>query len=265
MENSVLDYPVVKKSRTLYSLLKIFCLLIILYFISLSIYFPVKQLSVFNNTYSDTLLFKGEEKNIINDDSIAALKIKESFLLSRITMAKSDSISFSIDLKDSLLLLEIKGVIVHEAKISKIVKSRFFSRVDNTALIKYLSEPFKVDHKIATIEKEPIVFKKAPKDTIEAATQIFMPDTLANEVICITMLFDKNLFLEIAQSEEKPQFNNLWFLIKKRSKNVAQVVKNSFSFKEPYYTPKILIELPKKDIKSIYRAIPYKPQMAINL
>lgn len=265
MENLEINNTLVKKRLTVLSLLKALCLLAILYLVVLSFYFPVKQLTVFNSTYSDSLLFKGEEKIIIMDDSIAALKIRESFLQSRITMSKTDSISFSVDLKDSLLLLEIRGVIVHEAKISKIVKSRFFSRVDNEALINYLSEPFKVDQKVATIEKEPLVFKKAPKDTIEAATQIFTPDTLANEVICINIEFDKNLFIEISQSEEIPQFNNLWFLIKKRSKNILQVAKNSISFKEPYYTPKILIELPKKDIKSIYRALPYKPQMSLNL
>jgi len=265
MENLEINNTSVKKRFTIFGLLKALFLLVILYLVVLSFYFPVRQLAVFNSTYSDSLLFKGEEKIIIKDDSIAALKIKESFLQSRITMSKTDSISFSVDLKDSLLLLEIRGVIVHEAKISKIIKSRFFSRVDNEALIKYLSEPFKVAQKVATIEKEPLVFKKAPKDTIEAATQIFTPDTLANEVICINIEFDKNLFLEISQSEEKPQFNNLWFLIKKRSKNIVQVAKNSISFKEPFYTPKILIELPKKDIKSIYRALPYKPQMALNL
>ena len=180
-------------------------------------------------------------------------------------MAKSDSISFSIDLVDSILFLEVKGVVVLESKINKIVKSRFFSSVDNEALIKYLSNPFMVNKKTATIEKEPIVFKKAPKDTIEAATQIFKPDTLVNEVICINIEFDKNLILEISQSEDKPQFQNLNYLLKKRSKNFIQVAKNSISFKEPYFTPKIIIELPKKDIKSVYRALPYKPQMALNL
>lgn len=254
-----------KRRFTFFGLLKVIFVLAILYLVFFSFYFPVKQLKVFNSTYSDSLLFKGEEKEIIKDDSIADLKIKEAFLQSRLIMAKTDSISFSVDLKDSLLLLEIRGVIVHEAKISKIEISRFFSRVENDALINYLSKPLKVDHKLATIEKEPIFIKKAPKDTIEAATQIFTPDTLANEVICINMEFDKNLFLEISQSEEKPQFNNLWFLINKRSKNVVQVAKNSISFKEPFYTPKILIEVPKDDIKSIYRALPYKPQMALNL
>jgi hypothetical protein len=254
-----------RKYKTFSSILLILTLSIIAYFIFLMFYFPVRQLSVFNNDYADSLLFKGEEKEIIRDDSIASLKIKEAFLQSRITMAKSDSISFSVDLIDSLLFLEVKGVVVLEAKIQKIAKSRFFSRVDNEPLIKYLSQPFIVSDKSATIEKEPIVFKKAPKDTIEAARQVFKPDTMANEIICINIEFDKNLILEISQSEEKPEFKNLNYLIKKRSWNFVQVAKKSFSFKEPYYTPKIIIELPKKDVKSIYRALPYKPQMSLIL
>lgn len=263
MENNIENNS--KKSNILLKSALWLFLIFFVYFLFLFFYFPIHQIKAYNLQYTDSLLFKEEEKNIIKDDSIASLKIREVFLQSRITMAKSDSICFSIDMKDSLLILEVKGVSVLESKIQKIEISRLFSRVENEALINYLSTPFSVVKKTATIEKEPIVVKNAPKDTAEAARQIFKPDTLANEIICINMEFDKNLILEISQSEEKPEYKTLAFLINKRSWNLVQVLKNSFNFKEPFYTPKIVVEVPKKDVKSLYRALPYKPQMALCL
>jgi len=254
-----------KKTPILFKLLITIVALFICYFIFLMFYFPIKQVKEFNITYADSTLYSEDEKVILLDDNFSSLKIKEAFLQSRLSMAKSDSICFSIDLVDSLLMLEVKGVVIHEAKITKIDISRFFSRVDNEALIKFLSESFIIGSKNATIEKEPYILKKAPKDTIEAATQIFTPDTLAQEIICMTMLFNKNLLLEINQSEEKPEHKNISYNIKTKVQSFKYIINRVFDYKSPTYIPKISIELPKRDIKSIYRAIPYHSQMALHL
>lgn len=265
MEDIEFKNEEIQKKSHLIQFFLIPIILFVSYILFLMFYFPVKQVKEFNKAFTDSTLYSEEEKIILLDDNFTSLKTKESFLQSRLLMSKSDTICFSVDLVDSLLMLEVKGVVIHEAKITKIDKSRFFSRVENVALIKFLSEPFIIENKLATIEKEPIIYKKAPKDTIEAAQQVFTPDTLAQEIICMTLLFNKNFQLEINQSEEKPEHKNLSYSMKTKFQSFKFLFNKAFTFENPTYIPKISIELPKKDIKSIYRAIPYHSQMALHL
>jgi len=211
---------------------------------------PISEISKFNQKY-------GSSSNI-SDPEILSLMQKESFLQSRLEMASTDSICLTLNLHDSTLNLEIEGVVVHSSKLLKIDKSRFLDKTNAIAKINWLKSPFRTISYEASIPKTPITIAIAPRDTIEAEQMSKQKQDTIPEYITYSLLLDKDLRIEISQSNDSlpswarktPSFfNKKWDGFKKTTGSL-------FGMVDEDYVPYIFVEIPFSEARSIYRAIP---------
>ena len=210
---------------------------------------PVKEISRFNKKYGG---------KSISDPNLLNLMEKEAFLQSRLEMAKTDSICLSLNLHDSTLNLEIEGVVVHSSKLLKIEKSRFLNKINTSAKINWLANPFRTVSYEASIPKSPITVTKAPRDTIEAEQMSDKVVDTIPEYITYSLLLDKGLRIEISQSNdslpswarETPSF------FSRKWDGFKQTMGAVFGRKSDTFVPYIFVEIPFSEARSIYRAIP---------
>ena len=193
----------------------------------------------------------------------------EAYLLSRLEMAKSDSISLSISLKDSTISLLIQGVTIYSSRIESFSVSTALKKADPFTLAVWLSQPFAVVDHYSSIPKVPVMHKKAPKDTIEAMNQLVL-DPLKDESapVFFRLYMDRQLTLNIKQSglqegESTKPLKTYKKLIKSTERK--NILKHLVRFTPVDFVPEINIVLDKKAARVIYRAIPHAAQVSVQL
>ena len=75
-------------------------------------------------------------------------------------------------------------------------------RSNENAILSMLATPLTISHAFATIKKEPVMIKMAPKDTSEYKPDI-MPDTSITEPVNYILETDKGVRIYIYQEENK--------------------------------------------------------------
>lgn len=194
------------------------------------------------------------------------LRKESAFWQSRLAMAKGDSICVTIDLVDSIVSLELQGVVVHSAKIARYYKSDLFEALNPEAILNIIGQPATVIAHEASFSKEPITLKKAPRDTTEANQAIAQQ----SEGVAV----EKALFYNVALNNGvQLTFSQLhkggWRAISSFLKQKIETIeKNSLQltkFKLPEYTPSIIIEMDREDATAIYRGMPENASVAIRL
>jgi Glu-tRNA(Gln) amidotransferase subunit E-like FAD-binding protein len=182
-------------------------------------------------------------------------------------MARSDSICLTFDVHDSLLILELEGVAIHQAKVSQVTMSPVFNKMHRSALVQLFDTPFRVDSCRATIIKEPIIAQKAPADTIEAARQETVRDTMPPPPATYHLYLNKDITLIIVQADEIDKKNEIYRQFVKTSlqRKVGNIIRNLARFKVPDYRPWIMMFVEQDDAITIYRAIPYHSLVSIRI
>jgi len=204
-------------------------------------------------------------KNITSDSAFLSLLKEEAFLQSRVAMAETDSVYLTINLADSLINIEISGVVVHTTHINEIEASKLITHGDDFVISSLLSTPFTIVSDTSSIAKIPIIIKVAPKDTSEYRPDA-IPDTAFYEPVNYIFETDKGIRILVYQSEEIKQGdskNRFMFDLQHRLINAKAALKDIVKFKVPEYQPYIQIKIPSADAKIIYRAIPKHGQIAI--
>jgi hypothetical protein len=180
-------------------------------------------------------------------------------------MSESDSIYLTLNLADSTANIEICGVVVHKSKMKSFKISKILSSGNGNAILSMLATPFTISNALATIKKEPVMIKMAPKDTSEYKPDI-MPDTSITEPVDYILEMKDGIRIYVYQ-EENVKFNDrmslFTFDIKDRLRDTWSALKSVAVFKVPEYHPFIKIRLPRTDAKIIYRAIPKNGQIAV--
>lgn len=205
------------------------------------------------------------DTRILSDSAYLSLLKEKAFLQSKTLMAQTDSIYLTINLSDSTSSLEISGVTVHTAKISSYDISNIFGRCDDNLLLSMLSVPLTIKNSIATIKKEPVMIKLAPKDTSEYKPDI-IPDTSLVETVNYILEMTNGTRIYVYQEEDEGQSANknlLSFDFIDRLNTTWNSLKSVVSFKVPEYHPYIKITVPRADGKIIYRALPRNGQVTI--
>ncbi len=197
--------------------------------------------------------------DIGNPIGVAMLK-KKAFIESQLLLSTSDSIGLAINLEDSLVNLQIKGVTIFSSRISSYEVSSVLKAISIPTYYKLFSKPLSIDKQSGTIVKEPIVVKKAPKDTIEAAQAEIIPDSIIRPQATLEFMVDGGILLCLTHPEEAHQ-NRLKKLIKQTWFYLTYAVQ----FKKPDYQPTIKLIIPNDDIIVIYRALPYDAHFALKL
>lgn len=228
-------------------------------------YSPFYTLQKFNNTYTDSLQFASDQKELINNAKFFELKKHEAYLKSKLIVAKNDSISLSVNLPDSTISIEVQGVILHQSGLTSISNSLFFERASHMALFNYFQSPFKTKRSISNIEKEPVIYVQAPKDTAEAARNIFVADTTLAKRIYIRLELEKDLTVVLTDNQRKWSSRYFYYIFSSRILRLNSALNDIFHFKVPYYTPVIKIELNRNDLISIYRALPHNAVVTIHM
>jgi len=238
----------------------------IIYFSVMSMISPGRKLEEIKKEFGP----KGSEKNeaaqkILMDSEYLKLLKERAFLQARVVLAETDSIYLTINLQDSTANLEICGVVVHRAKMKSVKTSKILVKGDENTILSMLASPFTIEHAFATIKKEPLMIKMAPKDTSEYKPDI-MPDTSITEPVNYILEMNRGIRIYIYQEENVKfidRMSHLRFDIKDRIRDTWSALKRIAVLKVPEYHPYIKMRMPRTDAKIIYRAIPKNGQIAV--
>lgn len=225
---------------------------------------PRLKIKEFNELYGQRI-HSAKNEPIHYDSSLYVLKQEEAFLKSKLAKSDLDSISLSINIPDSMLSLEIKGVAIYNIKIDRLKLSPIFNSFNKDAILHCFSTPFRINSQYATVVKEPIVIKQAPKDTIEANQAAPNIDTLKPKMVAYYFCLDKDIILDIRQSEKTDFIPYFSYLLKFNYWLTARQLKEVSKFHLPDYLPSIQIEINCKDALALYRALPNKAIISIHL
>jgi hypothetical protein len=227
-----------------------------LYYGIMSLLAPAVKIKDINSEYG----YKQPENSktderIFSDSAFVSATREKAYFQSRI----------AINLSDSSATLEINGVAVHKAKIAEIEVSKVFRKADEYSVSAMLSIPFTVGNDYATIMKEPMMLKIAPKDTSEYKPDI-LPDTTNSE--SVNYLFETETgtriyFYQIVGKNEGGGLNLFLFDLNDRLRNFRDNLESLIRLKVPEYHPSIRLRLDKEDAKIIYRALPRHGQIAV--
>ncbi len=234
-------------------------LTIAILFVTWSAIVPLKKIKSFNEEYSST-----ENQNPCYDQPALSNEIRElTYLTAFDEMAKSDSIGLVINLADSTAMLAIKGVVIHSAKIHAISNDGFLKSMNICSYQNLFSRPIAILSQNATIEKEPIQIKKAPKNEEEALANAEHPDT--TKTIQVTDIHFKlaigcNFFIHDASVGCEKANKSL-----STPGEIWKNMKRFIVFKEPEYEPAIHICIDNKDAISIYRGLPARGQIILRM
>jgi len=243
-----------------------FLLMFLVYFTIMSVMSPGKKLDEIRTKYGLEQTTKNKIDERFYSDSVYMKMVRQkAFLQARISMAETDSVYMTLNLADSTANLEISGVAVHSAKIREIKTSRILRSGNEYAISVMLSSPMNVISDFATIKKEPLMIKMAPKDTSEFKPDI-IPDTSDYEPVNYILEMDNGVRIFVYQDTDTitSDKNNLFiFDLSDRLRNTWSSLKSMARFRVPEYHPFIRIRLPKADAKIFYRATPRHGQIAV--
>jgi len=259
--------------RKLYkSLLYLISVYVIYYFLMVSLIPVLKYRYVFpeKKTYQSRgikhdLAWYYSAPDSLYDHSMS-LAAREAFLLARTEMTGDDSICMTVDLLDSTVSLVVKGVVIFSTMITDYSYSRLLKRTDPILTAHYLSWPFRVAGYSSSIPKIPVIVRKAPKDTLEAASMP-EPEMLEEnrEYVGFKLLLDRQLILNINQDSISDSISN-------RSKNryfrqerkmYRKSVRKALFFAHPReFLPEIKLKLNRSDAMILFRAIPEQAEVA---
>ncbi len=201
----------------------------------------------------------------IRDTALFNLYKEKTWLESRLKVAAEDSISLSVNLRDSVLQLELKGVVLKTSKIASFKADQFFMKLQPDLYHHLFGSVASGESALATIEKVPLTIKKAPKDSAEFASQNHAMDTLNAEDVHWLLELNNGIVLKIegvGNPEEKSRLRNkFWRHLDQ--KKVVDDLKKTLRFEVPEYQPSIALIVSEADARAIYRALPNKPSVCI--
>lgn len=227
---------------------------------------PANKLDVLNEMTGNLGEKKGDPERIYNlFPEIWAHNKEIAFLESRVELAQRDSAGLTINLGDSLLCLELNGICLHAAIITKSSTSRFFSSLDPETYLQVFSKPLLINDQQATLAKEPIVTRIAPKDTAEAAQTPPAADTVPDRPLFVKLVADNGFVIFlcdealIGSRPEKRYFRN------HRVNTVLKNLSTALRFEVPEYMPEIRIYISREDVLSVFRGLPFDASLALKL
>lgn len=183
-------------------------------------------------------------------------------------LSESDSIQLVVNLSDSIIGLNIKGVMIHQTKFHEFTRDKFLEKLPFMTEIKLLSRPLPVLSQYASIVKEPVVVRHAPKDTLEAELNAWQPDTLIQSPAFVSYVTDQGLQI-IFEQDKNEHFRDHWkkfsFYTHLRATKALRAIKNFVTFSRQEYQPAITVKMPVDDLRAVYRALPQGTLIVLKL
>lgn len=208
---------------------------------------------------TDTLVYTEEEWELIR---------MKTYLQARLAMSSADSIGLTINMKDSMVQLEMKGVVLRQVQFDKVEMSRFFKGFHPAAYQHHFSKPFTISEIEGSIIKDPVTVRKVPKDTIEASQTKMEIDTARIDFVEWHLLLDSAIVVSIIQSDEYvgniplPVFK---YRIRRHVQTLLSTNRDVLRFRKPVIYPEITVFIPSNEAKSFFRALPPRGQVVLKL
>jgi len=210
---------------------------------------------------AQTIELEGISKRLLD------LDIRRAYLLSRWELSKGDSISLSLNLRDSLASLEMKGTPIRQCRILRFEVSRALERLQAKGrLHEWSATPFKLQSDLATLPKAPVRVITAPKDTLEAQARAKEEIPIEKNEVHFTLEFDRNLTLAIVQAQDLTFDGRMkkWsYELKRGWAEVKEALQALARGELPEHRMLIELELTQEDAKAIYRALPRQAGLAL--
>jgi hypothetical protein len=235
--------------------------LAILFYLAVTVATPIRKVNELNKIATSDSVFMKKSKAIAKYSGLLPLVKEKAYMEAQLNLAQGDSIGLIINFKTSTASLMLKGVEIQASKIVEYSKDKVFDGIEAPAFRKLFSKPLHNIHEFSTFVKEPIVIKKAPKDTIEAMKMLTLPVLPPIEPAYVSYELDRGFKLIMIQdSINTPEEILLEKQFKKdfKKQTYSDIFSNLTDLKNPKYTPTIILKLRGKDVRSIYRALPVK-------
>ena len=239
--------------------------IIFLYLFVVAVLSPVSEIKWLNSKYQETDPAEMKSKESYSNTEYRDLALKEAYMDALLATAKKDSICLIVDFHDSLLVLAIGGVEVHKVKIIRFRGLNFFRRLELPVVQNLFSTPLRVTQNFSCIPKEPIIIKRAPKDTTEADSPSEIPDTANKESVCFRFTTDKGIILDVRQIENAEDHKYGQYKRHEMFKWAGGLIEGAFHFQIPEYQPRIMIQIPRSEARTIYRALPRNALIAVRV
>lgn len=243
--------------------------IIIIYFIMVSLS-PVLYIRDINRHYPGNQIASADlPEGISNDSLFLALSGKLAFARARVKMAAADSLGMAVNIPDSIITLELKGVVVRTIKITGVSLPGSFRGIRKPVWHEFLADPVATVSSASSIPREPIMLKIAPRDTSEAS---LMPDiavdTSFTEPVIFCLEMSNGIRLTVRESLnnsaiQKPHLGR--FILRCSVNDMWESMKHIGHFRVPPYKPEIRLELSGIDARVIYRALPWQSQVALRV
>lgn len=192
---------------------------------------------------------------------------EKAWLETRVQIARTDSISLSVNLKDSVLQLELKGVVLKSVKIIDFSAEAFFYQLNPGAYHHLFGTQTQGGSNYSTIVKAPITIKKAPKDTSEVRTEVVaIIDSAKVEAVHWMLTLDNGVLFKIEGTDQ--YLKSDWWVGRKfwfwqDLHKIKQDLRQTVQFKVPEYQPEIRVHISEAEARAIYRALPVHPLICI--
>ncbi len=202
------------------------------------------------------------KKLTINDQELFRLYREKAYKESLIAQSKADSMGLIINLKDSSLTLAISGIPVFNSRVKGIKMPATLLNLSPKAYLYFFDKPFLVDSSKASFEKEPIVKREAPKDTLEAANFFIKPDTTLSYRVTSHYYLKPKIGLTIEQTLTDSIIDRR-YILRNKLQHFADNFRAVVTGKLPEYNSDLVIYVSATDAMVIYRALPRKAYIVI--
>ena len=184
----------------------------------------------------------------------------------RLALAGKDSIYMRLQLADSTLHLEIKGVAAYSGKMLDLELGAPFASITPQLRAEWAAEPFVMQHRNATIEVFPVVYKDAPKDTAEANALSSEPMAPEKTAVFFDLQFDRGLRLLVEQVEEPEPGNqrivNAYLRREQRAQS-GSFLRAARRIKPFLPEMTVKFRLPAEEARALYRALPEQAHLLL--
>lgn len=190
------------------------------------------------------------------NDEINALWKEKFWKENLLTVAKDDSMSLGINLEDSIIQLQFKGLVLSECKIFYSEPKKFLQNIDSRVYKKLFGKPSTIISYEANTQKKQ--YRRAKPPTEEYGDLIFL-DSISNASMVWNFTSDSKLRVVVhgfdAYNDSikiTPQFKA--DMLKFRMQNDKN---------QSEYLPTLYIWMDDTEAKAIYRALPHEKALLI--
>ncbi len=194
-----------------------------------------------------------------NNEEIRALLKTKCWFESQLALSKDDSMSLGINLRDSIIQIQLDGLPLIQSRILYIRPKSFLSEIDAAFYSKLFGQPAKIISGKSNYPKRPI---KKMKVVEGADAELITDNIVKSKRFYWEFVSDNNIRIVINgckisddSIEKKPSFfsDMIKFRLKSKSKNPEKQI----------YHPTLFLWMNDNDAKAIYRALSEKSRLSI--